>query len=100
MKVFVVVIALSVLRAAASDLIDLKGKITTFTNLQGQIFQSVSLIHGDLDGVIWRKDASGGRVCYTNLNPVFLEDWSIPTNRIAVALERAERAAVAWARTR
>jgi hypothetical protein len=36
----------------------------------------------------------GGRVCYTNLSPALLEAWGIPTNRIAIARERARRKAV------
>jgi hypothetical protein len=100
MKTLLTLLAFSVLQASASDFIDLKNRVTTFTNLQGETFTAVTLIRGDLDGVIWRKDGSGGRVCYTNLNPQLMRDWGIPTNRIAIALARAERASLTRAKAR
>ena len=100
MRDLVAIIALITLQAHAADLIDLKQRVATFTNLQGEAFSQVTLIHGDLDGVVWRKDASGGRVCYTNLAPSLLETFGIPTNRIDVARERAVAHAAAYARRR
>jgi hypothetical protein len=81
--------------AAASDFIDLKGRVATFTNLQGEAFSDVSLVRGDLDGIIWRKGASGGRVCYTNIDCAIITDWGIPSNRVSIAKERADRKALA-----
>ena len=76
------------------------GRIATFTNLQGTLYQKVTLVKGDTDGLIWRSGVSGGRICYTNLHPDLLESWGIETNRIGVALARAQRKAVADARYR
>jgi hypothetical protein len=100
MRDLVAMLALITLQAQASDLIDLKQRVTTFTNLQGEAFSGVSLVHGDLDGVVWRKDASGGRVCYTNLALPLLEAWGIPTNRFEVARTRAAAKATAFAQRR
>jgi hypothetical protein len=75
-------------------------KVATFTNLQGVAFKHVTLVKGDLDGVIWRDTVSGGRICYTNLHPELLESWGISTNRIEIALDRAQHKAVADAKYR
>src|ERR1035441_1740632 len=66
-------------------------RTATFTNRQGIVFKDATLIKADLDGLIWRNGASGGRICYTNLEPAFLEQLGVPTNRIAIAKSRAER---------
>lgn len=58
--------ATAFLKALADD-ITFTNKAVSFTNLQGQIYQHVQLVRGDLDGLIWRDKASGGRICYTNL---------------------------------
>jgi regulator of protease activity HflC (stomatin/prohibitin superfamily) len=79
--------------ASNSQDINLTNRVTSFTNLQGQAFTDVQLVRGDLDGVIWRKESGGGRVCYTNLSPMLLEAWGIPTNRIEIARARVERRA-------
>jgi hypothetical protein len=84
----------------STDLIEFTNKIASFTNLQGEAFNQVSLVRGDLDGVIWRNGPNGGRVCYTNLHPVFLQDWGIPTNRIDSARARAEHRQLADERDR
>jgi hypothetical protein len=75
-------------------------KTATFTNLAGQVFRNVQLLRGDWDGVIWRDGASGGRICYTNLDPLLLEAWGIPTKRISIALARSEHRSVSEARYR
>ncbi len=75
-------------------------KTATFTNLQGRVFKDVELVRGDLDGLIWRREASGGRICYTNLDTEVLESFGISSNRIAVALARAQHKAVADAQYR
>jgi len=85
--------------ANAADIL-FTNKFATFTNLQGQVFKQVQLLSGDWDGVIWRDTTSSGRVSYTNLYPVFLEAWGIPTNRIGVARKRAEHRAAEEARER
>ncbi len=76
--------------AFAADII-FTNKTATFTNLDGYRFVKVTLVKADLDGVIWRDGASGGRICYTNLSPSQLEQWGIPTNRIDVARVRAQK---------
>ncbi len=86
--------------AFSLSLIEFTNEVATFTNLQGQAFRQVVLVRADLDGVIWRNGVSGGRVCYTNLDPSFLERWGISTNRIDSAKVRAERKAIADARDR
>ena len=86
--------------AFSSTLIEFTNEVATFTNLQGQEFRHVALIRADLDGVIWRNGVSGGRVCYTNLDPSFLVRWGISTNRIDGARVRAERKAIADSRER
>jgi hypothetical protein len=90
MKTLLALVAFTAFQVAASDLLDLRSHIATFTNLQGQAFSNVTLIRADLDGVLWRKEASGGRVCYTNLDLGLLELWGIPTNRAEIA-SRARR---------
>jgi hypothetical protein len=84
--------------ALSSDLIEFTNKVATFTNLQGEVLRQVVLVRGDLDGVIWRNAANGGRVCYTNLQPALLEVWGIPTNRIDSARARAAQKALAAAK--
>jgi uncharacterized protein YjbI with pentapeptide repeats len=69
-------------------------RVATFTNLQGVVYKGVTLTKADLDGVIYREPAGGGRVCYTNLSPALLEAWGMPTNRIQIAQDRAKRKAV------
>jgi hypothetical protein len=83
-----------------SDSIEFTNKVASFTNLQGETFTQVVLVRGDLDGVIWRNGSSGGRVCYTNLDPLLLERWGISTNRIEIARSRAARKAAVEAASR
>jgi len=88
-------VVLSALAVHAGDTIEFTNRVETFTNLQGQVFSQVTLIRGDLDGVIWRKEASGGRICYTNLSLGFVAYLGISTNRVQVARIRAAQAAQA-----
>ena len=88
------------LSAGLAQDITLTSRVTAFTNLQGQAFTGVELVRGDMDGVIWRQGSSGGRVCYTNLHPLLLEGWGIPTNRVAIARARAEHQALISAQAR
>src|ERR1035441_10521278 len=69
-------------------------RTATFTNRQGIVFKDATLIKADLDGLIWRNGASGGRICYTNLDPVFLERLGVSSNRIAISKSRAEHKTV------
>lgn len=91
---------LSVLSISAQD-INLKNRVVSFRDLQGRAYFNVTLVRGDLDGLIWRdKKGSGGRICYTNLSADFLDTLGIPPERIAVAGDRAAQKAVADARYR
>ena len=81
--------------AALAQDITFTNRVATFTNLQGSVYRDVTLVKGDLDGVVWREGAGGGRVSYTNLSPALLETWGIPTNRIENAHARALRKAAA-----
>lgn len=94
-----VVILMAALPTFAGDII-FTNKVESFTNLQGVAFKHVTLVKGDLDGVIWRDAPSGGRICYTNLHPELLESWGISSNRIDIALARAQHKAVADAKYR
>jgi hypothetical protein len=94
-----IVLAIAFQSALADD-ITFTNKTASFTNLQGQAYQRVQLIRGDLDCLIWRDGASGGRICYTNLHPDLLESFGISSNRIAIARARAEQKAIADARYR
>lgn len=87
------------LTAFAED-IAFNNRTASFTNLQGQVYNHVQLVRGDLDGLIWRDGASGCRICYTNLAPGLLESLGIPTNRIELAKVRAQQKALADARYR
>ena len=95
------ILALCLLAASAlaqQGTITFTNKIATFTNLEGRIFKDVQLVRADLDGLIWMQDVtSAGRICYTNLDPDVLESFGISSNRIAVALARAQHKAVARA---
>ncbi len=53
-------------------------RIATITNLQGTVYRDVRLVGADLDGLIWAKDASGGRVSFTNLDARLLESLVCP----------------------
>ncbi len=75
--------------AQASDTIDLKQTVVTFTNLHNEVFTNVSLSSANLDGVTYFYEGGGGFVSYTNLPPGLLVQWGIPTNRIDIAIQRA-----------
>jgi hypothetical protein len=85
--------------APSADII-FTNKVVTITNLQGQRFEEATLVRGDLDGLIWRSQASGGRICYTNLDSDLLASFGISSNRIDIARARAERKAVSDAQYR
>jgi hypothetical protein len=85
---------------ALSEDVTFTNRTATFKDLQGRTYGHVQLVRGDLDGLIWRDGASGGRICYTNLSSEFLEGLGISSNRIEVARARAEKKAIADARYR
>jgi hypothetical protein len=91
---FLTALATGCLSAWAED-ITFTYKIASFTNLEGRAYKNVRLIKADDDGLIWRQEASGGRICYTNLHPDVLEWLGIPTDRIEIARERAGHKAIA-----
>lgn len=76
--------------AFAQDITFTNHEPITFTSLQGTTYSGVTLIKGNLDGLIWRNGGSGGLVSYTNLEPAFLTSLGIPTNYIEIARARAE----------
>jgi hypothetical protein len=84
----------------AGDIINFTNKTVTITNLEGRVFRDVDLARADLDGLIWRQQASGGRICYTNLDPMLLASLGISSNRIDIARSRAEKKAITDARYR
>lgn len=94
-----IVIATALAPAWAGD-ITFTNRTASFTSLQGQSYKGVHLVRADSDGLIWRDGASGGRICYTNLDPELLESLGISSNRIEIARARAEHKAVADARYR
>src|SRR3974390_380979 len=66
-----VFLVLSGLSLSAQD-IDFHHRTASFTNLEGRAYSNVTLVKGDLDGLIWcDKRGSGGRICYTNLSVEF-----------------------------
>jgi hypothetical protein len=91
--------AVSALVGPAQDML-LTNSTATFRTLEGKTFYNVTLVKGDLDGIIWRSGASGGRICYTNFDPELLASWGVGSNRLDVALARAQHKAVADARYR
>ena len=99
MKACLISVCLFAYSAFGQD-ISFNNKIATFTNLQGNLYKGVQLVRGDPDGIIWRSDASGGRVCYTNLHPDILVWLGVPTNRIAIAKARAEHKSITDAKFR
>jgi uncharacterized protein YjbI with pentapeptide repeats len=77
----------------AQDII-FTNRTATFTNLQGALYKDATLIKADLDGLMWRSGASGGRICYTNLNPMLLKELGVPIERVEIAKLRAGHKAV------
>jgi len=92
--------ALASFTAFASSDIDLGGKLTTFTNLQGRVYENVVLKTANLDGVIYgvTNGIGGGMVKYKDLSPDFLSSLNIPADRIQIAQQREQIRAVQKAR--
>jgi hypothetical protein len=86
---------LTLFYASAGDVIDLGRQPSSFKDLQGRQYNAL-LIKADLDGVVYVENGTtgGGRVSYTNLAPATLELWGVPTNRIEIAKQRAEKKSV------
>jgi len=80
------------LNAVGDSDIDLGGKLTTFTNLQGRVYENVLLQRATLDGVIYgvTNGIGGGMVKYKDLSPQFLADLKIPADRVEIAKKREE----------
>ncbi|HUC85268.1 MAG TPA: hypothetical protein VL970_08760, partial [Candidatus Acidoferrales bacterium] len=78
------------LAALGESDINLGGKITTFTNLQGRVYRNVRLERGTLDGVIYSltNAVGGGLVKYQDLSVEFLTHLNIPSNRVQIAEQR------------
>lgn len=87
-------------QAQAQDNVTFTNLTLTFTNLQGTTYSNATLLRADLDGIIWRSEGSGGRICFTNLAPEFLAKLGIPEARIDVAALRAAHKAVSDAQYR
>ena len=78
------------LSALGDSDIELGGKVTTFTNLQGHVYENVRLERGTLDGLIYSftNTVGGGMVKYKDLSTEYLTSLNIPTNRIQIAEDR------------
>lgn len=94
------VVALVPLGTRGESDINLGDKLTTFTNLQGRVYENVRLERGTLDGVIYSvtNGIGGGMVKYKDLPVDFIADLNIPTNRIEIAAQREKRRAEEKAR--
>src|ERR1017187_3986335 len=75
-------------------------RTASFTNLQGTVYEDVTLVKADLDGLIWRSGASGGRISFTNLDSSLLVLFGIPVARIEQSRVRAGQKAAAGAELR
>ncbi len=80
--------------------IDLGGKLTTFTNLQGHVYEGVRLEKATLDGVIYTvtNGVGGGMVRFKDLSTNFLADLHIPADRLQIAAQREQKNAAMTAR--
>jgi hypothetical protein len=90
----------TVFQFALAEDITFTNRTETFEDLQGHSYRRVQLVRGDQDGLIWRNGASGGRICYTNLDVDLLESFGISSNRVEIARARAAKKAAADARYR
>ena len=79
--------------AQTNGIITFANRQETLTNLEGRVYDRVELVRADLDGIVYRNESGGGRICYTNLSAATLEALGIDTNRIAIAAERASMSA-------
>lgn len=100
MKATLLLLLIPAMLSAADQDIIFTNQVASFTNLDGRFYTNVTLVKADLDGVIWRDESGGGRVCFTNLHPALLQSWSIPLKRIELARERAGRKAINDAKVR
>lgn len=82
--------AVASLSTFGSSDIDLGGKLTTFTNLQGRVYENVILKTATLDGVIYgvTNGIGGGMVKYKDLSADFLSSLNIPADRVQIAQQR------------
>jgi hypothetical protein len=75
--------------AQSNSVITFTNRFATFTNLQGRVYDHVQLIRADANGIIYRMEDGGGFISFTNLAPATLQELGVPTNRIALAEQRA-----------
>jgi len=89
-RLLISVLSLVSLSALGDSDIELGGKVTTFTKLQGHVYENVRLERGTLDGLIYSftNTVGGGMVKYKDLSTEYLTSLNIPTNRIQVAEAR------------
>lgn len=89
-------LALASFSAAGQSDIDLGGKVMTFTNLQGRVYENVRLEHATLDGVVYSltNTIGGGMVKYKDLSTNFLASLNIPADRIQIAQQREQIRAI------
>ena len=81
-RALLVLLTCLVLPVVAAE-VTFTNKVVSFTNLEGKVYEHVSLVKSDREGVIWRSGASGGRVAYTNLHPQVLQRLGVETNGYA-----------------
>lgn len=87
-------------KPAVPTAIDLGGRFTTFTNLQGKSFEQVRLVKADpRAGLVYSFDGGEGSVALNTLPLEFLEQIGVPTNWPSVRQGRAIAAAPAAAGT-
>ena len=89
---FAFIVFLAACVSGYAENINFTNQTTTITNAQGEPMK-VDLIYGDLDGIIYQCPGGGGRLSYTNFSPAELESLGVPTNRIALAADRAAQRA-------
>jgi hypothetical protein len=92
-RVAPIFLALTASSLAAQDIL-FTNRVVTFTNISGEVYSNITLVRADLDGLIYRDGASGGRISFTNLGTPLLMSLGIPTNRIATAQARAQAQAL------
>jgi hypothetical protein len=76
--------------AALAQDITFTNKTATFTNLEGRVYNKVTLVKATDYGIVWKGDGMG-LVHYTNLSPAVLTS-------LGIGLERVQRAQALLAR--
>jgi hypothetical protein len=60
--------------------VNLAGRMVSFTNLQGRVYENVKLVRADTRLLTYSTDSGGGSVALTNLPMEFLAEIGAPTN--------------------